>query len=222
MQGVLGEKVGMTAIFEEGGRQIPVTVVRTLGNRVVGKRTQEKDGYTALIVGFGERRVKRLTKPELGFFEKQGLVEERQDGTRIVKRHIREFRISAEELAAYEVGQSFDGATLFKSGERVDVTGTSKGRGFTGVMKRHNFSGGKATHGVHEYFRHGGSLGACTYPARVFKNKKMPGQHGNKRVTQQGLTIIDVLEDGLLLVKGNVPGPNGGLLQIRRPVKQRR
>lgn len=221
MHGVLGEKVGMTAIFNEDGRQIPVTVVRTAGNRVLGKRTQQKDGYTALILGFGERRVKRLTRPELGFFEKQGLVDEREDGTKVVKRHVREFRVTPEQMAEFEVGQIFDASAVFNGDEYVDVTGTSKGSGFSGVMKRHNFHGGKATHGVHEYYRHGGSLGACTYPARVFKNKKMPGQHGNKRVTQQNVTLLELLEDGIVLVKGNIAGPNGGLVMIRRPAKKR-
>ena len=219
MRGLLGEKVGMTAIFDDTGRQIAVTVVKVSGNVVVDKRTEDRDGYSALVLGFGEKNVKRFNKPELGYLEKQGVVVESGD-KRTSKRFLREFRVSAEELAEYEIGQAIDAESVLKSTERVDVVGTSKGRGFTGVMMRYNFRGGKATHGVHEYYRHGGSIGSNTTPARVFKNKKMPGQHGNTRTTVQNIQVVEVRpDDGLMLLRGGLPGPKGGLLMIKRPVK---
>lgn len=223
MQGLLGEKVGMTAVFDEDGRQSPVTVIKTNGNIVVGKRTEDRDGYNAVIIGFGERRAKRISKPLMGQFEAAGLVGEDAQGRPAVKRFLREFRISAAQLENYTVGQPVKVSDLFAAGEKADVTATSKGRGFAGVMKRHNFAGFKASHGVHEYFRHGGSIGSNTTPARVMKNKKMPGQYGNARTTVQNVTVVDILDDeGLILIKGGVPGPNGGLVQIRHAVKVRR
>ncbi len=221
MRGILGEKVGMTAVFGEDGSQIPVTVVRTSGNRVLGKRTESNDGYDAIVLGYGERNLSRASRPEAGFFEKNDLVEER-DGRKYIKRHVREFRVSAEELEGYEVGAELQTADEFAAGDTIDVVGTSKGRGFSGVMRRHNFRGGKASHGVHEYYRHGGSIGSNTTPARVFKRRKMPGQHGNKRVTLQNLSVVEVMADeGLVLIRGNVPGPNGGLVMIKHGVKAR-
>jgi len=222
MRGILGQKIGMTAIFNEDGTQTPVTVIATAGNVVVDKRTEERNGYTALVLGFGEKRVKRLTKPELGFFQKQNMVGQREDGKQIVKRHLREFRVTAEQLDAFEVGADVEASAVFFVGEKVDVAGISKGRGFTGVMKRHNFRGTKATHGVHEYFRHGGSIGSNTSPARVFKNRKMPGQHGNKRVTVQNVSVVSFEEGGMILIRGGVPGPNGGLVMIRQSAKRAR
>lgn len=220
MQGILGQKIGMTAIFNAEGNQIPVTVVRIGGNVVVDKRTEERNGYTAVVLGFGERRVKRITKPELGFFKKQNLVEDR-DGTEFVKRHLREFRIDAEQLDSLEVGGELSGSEIFREGEKIDVVGTSKGRGFTGVMKRHNFRGTKASHGVHEYFRHGGSIGSNTSPARVFKNRKMPGQHGNKRTTVQNVTLVGFADGGnIALIRGGVPGANGSLVLLQKAAKR--
>ena len=222
MIGILGQKVGMTAIFAEDGSQIPVTVIKVDGNTVVGKRTEERDGYSALIIGFGERTTKRIGKPLEGFFAKAGLIEERENGRKYVKRHVREIRLPAEQVAEYEIGATIEPSSLFLRGDKVDVVGTSKGRGFTGVMKRYNFSGTKATHGVHEYFRHGGSIGSNTSPARVFKNRKMPGQHGNARVTVQNISLIDIMAaEGLVLVRGGVPGPNGGLVMVKKAVKHR-
>ncbi|MCB9521832.1 MAG: 50S ribosomal protein L3 [Myxococcales bacterium] len=221
MQGVLGQKLGMTVVFRED-RQIPVTAVKVDGNVVVGKRTEARDGYNALILGVGEQRVSRLSRPVVGQFRAAGLVDER-DGQELVKRHVREFRVTAEQLEAYTVGQAVKITDLFKVGEKADVTSTSKGRGFSGVMKRHNFAGFKASHGVHEYFRHGGSIGSNTTPARVMKNKKMPGQHGNRRSTIQNVEIIEILADeGIVLLKGGVPGARGGLVQVRHAVKIRR
>ena len=223
MQGILGEKVGMTAIFADDGRQIPVTVIRVAGNQVCGTRTQERDGYSALILGFGEQRVSRVTRPERGFFAANGLVQTNGEGREVVKRHLREFRLPADVVAGYTVGETVNAGRIFRAGGKVDVIGTSKGRGFTGVMRRHNFRGTKATHGVHEYFRHGGAISSNTYPARVFKNKKMPGQHGNRRSTIQNVEIIEILADeGIVLLKGGVPGARGGLVQVRHAVKIRR
>lgn len=220
MQGILGEKVGMTSIFTEEGQQIPVTVVRVAGNQICGKRTVERDGYSAVILGFGERRAKRATRPERGFFAANNLIEERE-GREYVKRHLREFRVAPEQLDDVEIGSAVQPSQVISEGGVCDVTGTSKGRGFTGVMKRHNFRGTKATHGVHEYFRHGGSISMNTSPARVFKNRKMPGQHGNARTTIQNVAVIQILEDeGLVLLRGGIPGPNGGLVMIKKAVKR--
>ena len=220
MLGLMGKKVGMTAIFDDKGHQIPVTVIETTGNIVVDKKTEERDGYTALVLGFGQQKAARLTKPQLGFFQKQGLVVEDEKGGS-VKRHLKEFRVDGEELDARNVGDEVKVSDIFYDGEKIDVTGVSKGRGFTGVMKRHNFRGTKATHGVHEYYRHGGSIGMATYPARVFKNKKMPGQHGNKRVGLQNVKVVRILEEeNLILIRGGVPGPNGGIVQLCKAVKR--
>jgi large subunit ribosomal protein L3 len=221
--GILGEKVGMTSIFTETGDQIPVTVIKTSDNMVIGKRTEDSDGYTAVVLGFGKKPVKRLTKPELGYFEKSGAITEGEDGKRYAPRFVREFRINDEALAEYEVGATVDMTKLFLVGEKVDITGTTKGRGFTGVMKRHNYKGTKASHGVHEYFRHGGSIGSNTSPARVFKNRGMPGQYGNSRVTVQNMLVVAIMpEDGVILVRGGVPGPNGGLVRVRQAMKSKR
>jgi large subunit ribosomal protein L3 len=223
MQGILGQKLGMTAIYGEHGSQILVTAVYVGGNKVVGKRTQDRDGYTALIVGFGEQKLHRLSKPVLGFLKAQGIVTDEQASTDTTVRHLREFRMSGEELEGFEVGQELKAADMFNLGEKVDIAGTSKGRGFTGVMKRHNFSGTKASHGVHEFFRHGGSIGCATYPARVFKNKKMPGQHGNARTTLQNIMIAAIHEEeNIVLFRGGLPGANGGVLEVKKAIKARR
>lgn len=220
MLGILGKKVGMTAIFDETGRQIPVTVIETSGNIVVDKKTEERDGYRAMVLGFGEQKAQRLNRARIGFFKKQGLIETTEKGD-VTKRHLREFRVNQEQLEAQNVGDELAASTLFYVGEKIDVVGTSKGRGFTGVMTRHNFSGTKASHGVHEYYRHGGSIGMATYPARVFKNKKMPGQHGNKRVSLQNVRVIRILaEENVILVKGGIPGPNGGIVELRKAAKR--
>ena len=222
MKGLLGKKIGMTRIFTEEGEVVPVTVIDVSSNVVVQlKSEQGKDGYNAVKIGFGEVHVHekegeepifRLNRPEVGVFQKAGIEAPR--------RHVREIRLSAKEVAGYEVGQEL-GADTFFAGEFVDVTGTSKGRGYSGVMKRHNFAGTKASHGVHEYFRHGGSIGASAYPARVFPGQKMAGQYGNARTTIQNLRVFRVLpEQNLVLVKGSVPGPNGGVVMVRSAVKK--
>jgi len=222
MKGLIGKKVGMTQIFDETGNRIPVTVVDVSGNIVVQKKSQAgKDGYSAIKLGFGEvhqfekdgeEPAWRMNAPRLGVFQKAGIEEPRQ--------HLREIRLAEEELDGYEVGQEV-GADVFAAGDFVDVTGTSKGRGYSGVMRRHNFAGAKASHGVHEYFRHGGSIGASAYPARVFPGTKMAGQYGSNRVTVQNLQIAQVRpDDGAVLVRGGLPGPNGGIVVLRTAVKK--
>ena len=205
INGILGKKVGMTQIFDEKGQRIPVTVLEAGPVKVIQKKTKEKEGYCAIQVGFEEikgNKLKRVTKPVLGHVK----------GMEPYK-HLREFAYDAED--AVEVGKVLD-CSLFGKGELVDVAGTSKGRGFAGVVKRHNFAGGPASHG-HRFHRTTGSIGMSADPARVFKNTKMPGRMGNCRVTVKGLSIVDVRPElNAILVKGSVPGPNGRLVEIRR------
>ena len=222
MKGILGKKLGMTSIYGELGGQIAVTVLDINGNVVVGKRTVARDGYSALIVGFGSQKVHRLNKAERGFLVKQGLVNAEAEETSSTVRQLREFRMSEEALKAFKVGQELKAVDFFNVGERVDVAGTSKGRGFTGVMKRHNFAGSKATHGVHEYFRHGGAIGAGAYPSRVIKGLKMAGRMGNERVTTRNLQVVRTdSERNLLYLRGSVPGHNNGLVRVRAAVARR-
>ncbi|RAL23804.1 50S ribosomal protein L3 [Lujinxingia litoralis] len=221
-KGLIGRKVGMTQIFDEVGNRIAVTAVKVEGNVVVQKKSAKgKDGYSAVKVGFGDVKLLekegteakwRLSKPRVGVFLKAGIDKPR--------RFVREFRVAEGSLDSYEVGQEL-GADTFDLGAFIDVTGTSKGRGFTGVMKRHNFAGTKASHGVHEFFRHGGSIGMSAYPGRVFKGKKMAGQYGNTRVTVQNLRVVQIMaEENVILIKGAVPGPNGGIVTLRSAVKK--
>lgn len=208
IQGLLGKKVGMTQVFTETGERVAVTVVQAGPVTVIQKKTQETDGYDAVQVGYeelSEAKQRNVTKPLLKHFNEQKAT-----------RHLREFQ--ADDIASVEVGQSFD-VTIFEAGQKVDLSATSKGRGFSGSMKRHNFSGGPASHG-HRFNRRTGSIGQSATPARVFKNKKMPGQYGNKRVTVQNLEVVAIDTDlNVILVKGNVPGPNGGLVEIKKPAK---
>lgn len=221
-KGLIGRKVGMTQLFDAEGNRTAVTVVDVRGNVVVQKKSKDgKDGYSALKLGFGDvhQHVKegteprwRLSRPRVGVFTKAGIA--------APKSHLKEIRVLEADLARYEVGQEL-GASEFATGEFIDVTGTSKGRGFTGVLKRHNFGGMRSSHGVHEFFRHGGSIGMGTWPGRVFKGTGMAGHHGNARITTQNLRVHKVLaEDGLILVKGAVPGPNGGVVMLRSAVKK--
>jgi large subunit ribosomal protein L3 len=208
---ILGKKLGMTQIFLDDGRLAPVTVVEAGPCTVVQKKSIERDGYTAIQVGFGdmtEQRAKKLkNKPELGHFTKAGVAP---------KRYLREMRL--EDDSAYEVGSEFK-ADVFASGEYVDVSGTSKGKGFTGVILRWNQHRGPMAHGS-KYHRGVGSMSANSYPARVFKNKHMSGQWGGEKVTVQRLEVIRVdAERNLIFIKGAVPGPKGGLLFIRDSVK---
>ena len=206
---LLCRKVGMTRIFNEAGEAVPVTVLEAGPNLVVQKKTEEVDGYTALQLGFGDRREKLFTKPEKGHFEKAGVA---------VKRHLRESRVDAAEAESHEVGSEI-GCDIFEPGQYVDAVGTSKGRGFAGVVKRHGFAIKKRTHGTHEAFRHGGSIGAGAWPAKVIKGMKMPGQMGSERVTVRNLQVVKVEPDqNLLFVRGSVPGHRDGIVAIRKAV----
>jgi large subunit ribosomal protein L3 len=210
---LLGHKLGMTQIFNEAGDRVPVTVLKIGPCTVVQKKTEESDGYVAAQLGFGERREKHVRKPLAGHFGRAEVSP---------KRTLFEVRLSAEELEKLEVGQELGVNDAFESVERVDVTGTSKGRGFSGVVKRWNFATHGSTHGTHEYFRHGGATGAGTSPGRIVKGKKMAGQYGAERVTTLGLRVerIDP-ERHLLFLRGAVPGHRDGLVRVRRAVRAR-
>lgn len=209
--GVIGRKVGMTQIIEEDGTVVPVTVVLA-DVTIVGKRTADKDGYDALIVGVGERKEKHTTKPQAGFFKKAGVSP---------KRELRELRGTAAEVAAVEVGQKLELASVFSEGQIVDVQATSKGKGFAGVMKRHHFAGAPGSHGTHEYRRHGGSIGTNMTPGRTLKGRGMPGQLGNKTVSVLNQKLVKVIaEDNLLLIRGSIPGGENGLVVVRGAVKK--
>ena len=212
MKGILGKKVGMTQVFGERGEAIPVTVIEAGPCYVAQVKTVERDGYSAVQLGFEDAKPKSLTQPQLKHLEKSSLPP---------LRFLREFRLAAGEPADLEEGQKIT-AEVFAAGELVDVTGTSKGRGFAGVVKRHGFRGGPKTHGQSDRLRAPGSIGACTTPGRVFKGKRMPGRMGGERVTVQGLEVVLVdAERNLLAVKGAVPGANNGLLMIRQARKTR-
>ncbi len=212
-EGILGRKLGMTRIFDQAGNQIPVTVIQAGPCTVLRKKTKETDGYTAIQLAFDPIREKLLTKPLAGEFHKRGVE---------TMRVLQEFRLDEAELAKVEEGQLLT-ATMFKPGEKIDVIGTSRGSGFSGVMKRHNFKGGKATHGVHECYRHGGSIGTSATPSHVLKGRKMAGQHGNSSATVHNATIVAVnAERNLILVKGGVPGAPASLVTLRRGIKRRK
>ncbi len=206
--GIVAKKLGMTQVFLEDGSVVPVTIVEASPCTVVQKKTKEKDGYNALQLGFLPKNSQRVNKPLSGHFKKAGAIS---------YYHLKEFRV--ENVEGFELGQEVT-LNLFKPGDVVDVIGLSKGKGFTGVMKRHGFHGSPGSHGTHEYFRHGGSVGAHSFPARVFKNMKMPGHHGNRRVTLQNIKVLDVKEDqNLILLKGGIPGGRHGLILIRSATK---
>jgi large subunit ribosomal protein L3 len=208
---MMAHKIGMTQIFDEEGKVIPVSVLKINPGTVVRKKTDEKDGYNALVLAYVDLAESKLRKSEAGLFRKVNVK---------TKKTLRETRVRREELDSFELGQEV-GIDIFKKNDVVDVTGKSKGRGFTGVMKRHNMSGAKGSHGTHEYFRHGGSIGSNTFPGRVFKGKRMPGRYGGTRVTMQNLSVVDLIPDrNILLVKGAVPGPNKGLVTVASAVKR--
>lgn len=209
--GVVGRKLGMTQLVAEDGKITPCTVIEACAV-VVGKRTTEKDGYDALILGVGDAKEKHLSKAVLGAFKKNGVEP---------KRTQREFRCSAEYVAAAEIGKAVALDDVFEEGQILDVCGISRGRGFSGVMRRHNFKGAKASHGAHEYMRHGGSIGTNMTPGRVMKGRKMPGQMGNARVSVLNQRVAKVIADqNLVLVRGAVPGSRGGLVELRGAVKR--
>jgi large subunit ribosomal protein L3 len=204
MAGMLGKKLGMTQVFGEDGRAERVTVVEAGPCRVTGIRTADRDGYDAIQLGFGETREKVLNKPLLGHLKKA-------DAPPL--RHLAEFRGDAGER---QIGDELKVDEVFEKGQTVKVSGVSKGKGFQGTIKRHNFSRGPVTHGSHNV-RAPGSIGASATPSRVFKGIRGPGQMGNKRVTQRGLEVVDVdAERNLLLLRGSVPGPKGSTVEIRQ------
>ncbi len=226
--GLIGKKLGSTQVFDANGNVTRVTVVEAGPCIVVRKRTEERDGYVAIQLGLGERREKLTTKPMRGYFEKNGVpgrsVKNRKgNDVTVYPRYLKEIRLSAEDAGRFEVGQELRASDLFTEGQLVDVTGTSKGRGFAGVIKRHHFAGMVSTHGTHEYFRHGGSIGTNMTPGRTMPGKKMPGQLGNTRSTVQNLRVAKILpEENLVLLEGSVPGSDNGVVTVRNAVKARK
>ena len=208
IQGMMGKKLGMTQIFTADGRRVPVTIIEAGPCVVLQKKTVATDGYDAVQVGFGEKAAHRVSKPQLGHFKKAG---------KGAFATLREF--SADNVDEFNVGDEITCGTLFKIGDIVDVTGTSKGKGFQGVIKRWNFAGGRMSHGSH-FHRAPGSIGCSAWPSRVFKGKRMAGQMGNERSTTQNLAIVDVRPDeNLIYIKGAIPGPRNGVVMIRRGTK---
>ena len=206
MKGILGKKLGMTQIFTEEGIVVPVTVVEAGPNVVTQVKTVEKDGYNAIQVGFEDAKEKSLNKPQKGHLA----------AANVLKKHLKEFRVDAVE--EFTVGQEIK-ADLFAAGEKIDVTGTSKGKGFQGPIKRHGQSRGPESHGS-RYHRRPDSMGACSFPGRVFKNKKLAGHMGSVKVTVQNLEVVRVDADkNLILVKGAIPGPKGSMVTIKEAVK---
>lgn len=227
IKGLLGQKIGMTQIFTEKGEAVPVTVIK-LGPCIVTQiRTTENDGYEAVQIGYGEAKAKGLSRPEIGHllgkgairgFKKNELKDLADRNGRLIVRHLREFE--ADDVTAHNIGDLLK-VDLFQAGQKVDVSGTSKGRGFAGVVKRHNFRGGPRTHGQSDRLRAPGSIGSGTTPGRVWKGMRMAGRMGGKRVTVQNLEVVQVLpEQDLLLLKGSVPGARNGLVMVRKAVKE--
>lgn len=210
MTGLIGRKIGMTQFYSAEGNVVPVTVVETGPCIVVQKKEPSKDGYTALQVGFGSKKAQRVNKAEQGHMAKAG------KGAFEV---LREFRL--DDVSGYEVGQEIKAVDLFKIGDLIDVAGISKGHGFTGVIKRWSFAGFPGSHGTHEYFRHGGSIGNRSYPGRVRKGKKMAGHWGNEQIATQNLMVVDIrAEENLMFVRGAVPGAKQGVVILRPAVKR--
>ncbi len=210
MTGLIGRKIGMTQFYSAEGKVVPVTVVETGPCIVVQKKEPSKDGYTALQVGFGSKKAQRVNKAEQGHMAKAG------KGAFEV---LREFRL--DDVSGYEVGQEIKAADLFKVGDLIDVAGISKGHGFTGVIKRWSFAGFPGSHGTHEYFRHGGSIGNRSYPGRVRKGKKMAGHWGNEQIATQNLLVVDIrAEENLMFVRGAVPGAKQGVVILQPAVKR--
>ncbi|MFI6098929.1 50S ribosomal protein L3 [Lentzea sp. NPDC051213] len=208
MKGILGTKLGMTQVFDENNRVVPVTVVKAEPNVVTQVRTEEKDGYTAVQLAAGAIDPRKVNKPVAGHFAKAGVTP---------RRHLVELRTT--DASEYTVGQEIT-AEVFEAGAVVDITGTSKGKGTAGVMKRHNFKGLGSSHGTQRKHRSPGSIGGCATPGRVFKGLRMAGRMGHVRVTTQNLKVHKIdAENGLLLIKGAVPGPKGGLVFVRTAAK---
>jgi large subunit ribosomal protein L3 len=207
---IVGEKLGMTQVWDDDNNVVPVTVLRVTPARVVQLRTQERDGYSALQVTYGQRDARKLTKPQAGQFAAAGV----EPGVKLVE-------LRLDDVSEYQVGQEL-AADLFEAGELVDVTATSKGKGFAGVMKRHGFKGQPASHGAHRVHRKPGAVGQCATPARVFKGVRMAGRMGADKVTTLNLEVVRTDADQqIVLVRGSVPGPRGGLVLLRNAVKGR-
>ena len=209
MKGLLGKKIGMTRIFLDDGRMIPVTLIEAGPCKVVQIKTMETDNYQAIQLGFLEKKEKRSNKPEIGHFKRAGLPP---------MRFLREFRnyLIQDEKVGDEIK-----ADIFAPGDKLDITGKTKGRGFAGVIKRHGFHGHKASHGTHESFRGAGSIGQCAWPGKVWKGKRMAGRMGNERFTARNLEIVRLeVEKNLIMVKGAVPGANGGIVELRHTNKK--
>lgn len=209
-KGLIGKKIGMTQLFDENGKVIPVTVVEAGPCTVVQKKTVENDGYAAVQVGFGDVKITRVNKPEAGHFKKANVAP---------KKVLREFRL--DDTDTLNVGDVLK-ADVFAAGDRVDVVGTSKGKGTAGAIKRWNFSRLKESHGTGPVARHAGSLGACSDPSRVYKGKKLAGHLGAERVTIQNLDVVKVdVENNLIAIKGAIPGPKGGIVVLADTVKSK-
>lgn len=205
---IVGEKVGMSQVWDDQRRVVPVTVLRVKPCRIVQVKTDERDGYSALQVTFGSQKPGKLSKPKLGQFDKAGV----DPGPRLVE-------LRLDDVSAYEVGQEL-GADVLADGDRVDVTAVSKGKGFAGTMKRHGFSGLPASHGAHRVHRAPGAIGACATPSRVFRGTRMSGRMGGEKVTTLNLMVVQAdAERDIVLVRGSVPGPKGGLVLIRDAIK---
>ncbi|MCB9686489.1 MAG: 50S ribosomal protein L3 [Alphaproteobacteria bacterium] len=212
--GLIGRKIGMTQLFDENAEVIPVTVIQLGPCPVLRVKTAgSRDGYDALQLGFGDKKANRTNRPDMGQFKKAGL----ENALKVV----REFRVDAETAAKTEQGTVLTVGDVFAAGDRIDVVGTSKGRGYAGVMKRHHHAGFERSHGVHEFFRHGGSIGTRLTPGMTLKGMKMPGQMGNARVTVQNMVVAKIdTERNLAFIRGGVPGPNGGVVTVRKTVKK--
>ena len=213
IEAILGKKVGMTEVFDAKGMVIPVTVIEAGPCVVIEHKTKENDGYDAIQLGFDIKREKNTIKPILGKFKKINSTP---------RRFVREVEAAAKDMEILTPGKEVTVADVLKPDTFVDVIGTSKGRGFTGVMKRHGFGGSPGSHGTHEYFRHGGSLGQHSDPSRVYKNVGMAGQHGNSRITVQNLKVIKITpEDNCVYVEGAIPGPMKGYVVVRHAIKKK-
>lgn len=210
--GLIGRKLGMTQVFDDAGNTVGATIVEVAPNRVLQVKTEKsKDGYAALQLGYGTQKEARITKPMRGHMAKSGAT---------FVRYVREFRVDNATASKYQAGQELTIGDFFSAKERIDVTGQTKGRGFAGVMKRHNFSGFKRTHGAHEYKRHGGSIGCRLTPGMTLAGMPMGGHYGNEQVTIQNIQIIRIdAERNLVFLKGGVPGPNGSVFQLKKAAK---
>jgi large subunit ribosomal protein L3 len=210
--GLLGKKIGMTQVFGPDGERVPVTAIATGPCVVIAKRTPDKDKYSAIQLGFEEKKAQRVNRPQTAYFAKANVKPQQV---------VKEIRLPEADVARYEVGQVLRAADVFTKGVAIDVVGRSKGKGYQGVMKRHHLGGSRNTHGSHEFFRHGGSIGCRLTPGRVHRGKRMSGHMGDDRITIQNLEVFEVLADeNILLVRGNVPGGKNGYVLVQKAVKK--